>query len=102
MLPVFLHQRIGQHSMASTIDFLKTFFINLIYPGSGYIIRGATFTGFIWLFFTTSLITTALFSRYFLLSDLQGLKTLNDLLLFYPVLSLISTVMLPLFTRRSR
>jgi tetratricopeptide (TPR) repeat protein len=100
MLPVFLNQKAGRHSMATKIDYLKTYFINLIYPGSGYIIRGATVTGLVWLFLTTSLITTALFSRYFLVSDLYALATLNELLLFYPVLSLVSTALLPFYTRR--
>ncbi len=100
MLPVFLHQKAGRYSMATKIDYLKTFFINLIYPGSGYILKGATVTGLIWLFLTTSLITTALFSRYFLVSDLKGLAALNDLLLFYPLLSLASTAVLPFYKRR--
>lgn len=100
MLPVYLHQKAGRHSMARKIDTIKTYFINLIYPGSGYIIKGATVTGSIWLFLTTSLITTALFSRYLLISDLRAISALNDLLLFYPLFSLASTVMLPFFARR--
>ncbi len=78
----------------------KSLMINLVFPGCGYILRGRIVSGFFWILLTAVFLMTALYAGNFMLVSARTVNALRKAALFYPLISLLSSVLLLFIPQR--
>ncbi len=95
------HTKPGAESIPLKIKRFKSILMNLLLPGSGYILRDKLFSGFLIVLFTTASVILSLYGEHFLYVAPETAACLRQSILYYPVISIISTAIL-LFTPSRR